>query len=301
MRAFSTLQSDWGRLWPVAFTPVLILSALTFLGIARGEHFVILTAITLLALASRLTRDFLVAVVPGIALALGYEGIRLLRPLFVTPERVWACELHGLDAALFGFGSGLAPSDHFVTLNSTAADLFFGLPYTLFWGMVLTYCGALFFMSRARLRRYLWLLALTHGVAFFIWMALPAAPPWYVRAHGCLIDPSVLPSAAALSRLDTLFSIAYFEAFYSRTPTIFGALPSLHVSFPAAAMVAGWRDFGPVGRVTTSAMTLWMLFASVYLDHHWLVDGMTTLAIVCTGHLLLMRVSLSYRKKARLA
>jgi inositol phosphorylceramide synthase catalytic subunit len=299
MRAFSTLQSDWGRLWPVAFAPVLLLPVLAFFGVARGEHFVILTAITFLALASRLTRDLLVAVVPGIVIALGYEGIRLLRPFFVTPERVWACELHRLDADLFGFGSGLAPSDHFATLNSTTADLFFGLPYTLFWGVVLAYCGVLFFMSRTRLRRYLWLLALTHGVAFLIWMILPAAPPWYVRAHGCLIDPSVLPSAAALSRLDTFFSIAYFETFYSRAPTIFGAMPSLHVSFPAVALVAGWRDFGPIGRVTTAAMTLWMLVASIYLDHHWLVDGMATLVIVCAGYLLLMRLSLSYRKQVR--
>jgi hypothetical protein len=301
MRVLGTLTSDWGRFWPVAFVPVLLVLVLALLGVARGEHYVILTAITFFVLASRLTRDLMLAVIPGIAIALGYEGIRLLRPLFVTPERVWACELHGLDAALFGFGSGLAPSDLFVTLNNTAADLFFGLPYTVFWGVVVAYCGVLFFLSRAGLRRYLWLLALTHAVAFFIWMALPAAPPWYVRAHGCLIDPSVLPSAAALTRLDTFFGITYFEAFYSRTPTIFGALPSLHVSFPAAAMVAGWRDFGVRGRTIAALMTLWMLVASVYLDHHWLMDGLTTLAILGAGHLLLTRIWPRYGKKALFA
>ena len=296
MRVFSTLQSDWGRLWPLAFVPVLVLPVLALLGVARIEHYVIFTAITVFVAFSRLTRDLMVAVIPGMAIAVGYEGIRLLRPIFVTPERVWGCELHRLDAALFGFGSGLAPSDLFVTHNSTVADLFFGLPYTVFWGAVLIYCAVLFFLSRTGLRRYLWLLALTHLVAFFLWMAVPAAPPWYVRAHGCLIDPSVLPSAAALSRLDT----TYFEAFYSRSPTVFGALPSLHVSFPAAAMVAGWGAFRARGRIIATMLTLWMLAASVYLDHHWLVDGLITLGIVAAVHLVLTRAWPGYAKRVRL-
>lgn len=273
---------------------------LAFSGVARSEHYVILITIAALMLASHQTRNLIIAVVPGIAIALAYEAIRLLRPHFVTPERVWGCELQELDAALFGFGSGLTPPDHFVTLNSIPADLFYALPYTVFWGVVVVYCAALFFLSRAMLRRYLWLLALTHFVAFFIWMALPAAPPWYVRAHGCSIDPGALPSAAALLRLDILFGVSYFEAFYSRTPTIFGALPSLHVAFPAVAMTAGWRDFGSRGRIITAGLTLWMLTASVYLDHHWLLDGITTLVIVWTGHKLLTWISPSYRKMALL-
>lgn len=301
MRIINTVQTDWGRLWPVAFAPVLVLAGLWLLGVARIEHYVILTAITVLVLASQLTRDLIVAVLPGIAIAVGYESIRLLRPLFVTPERVWTCELQALDTALFGFGSGRAPPDHFTTLNSAAADLFFGLPYTVFWGAVLVYCAVLSFVSRAGLRRYLWLLALTHGVAFIIWMAMPVAPPWYVRAHGCLIDPSVLPSAAGLSRLDAYFGITYFEAFYSRAPTIFGAMPSLHVSFPAAAMVAGWRYFGPRGRGITGVLTLWMIAASVYLDHHWLIDGVATLIIVLAGHVLLTRAMPRTSQKAQSA
>ena len=294
MRAIRHILALWGRLWPLALLPPLVLAGYLALGQARIEHLVILLAATGFAVATPLTRDMLLGAIPGFAILAGYEAVRVLRPLFVTPERVLACEFQRLDAALFGFGSGLTPADVFARHHGLVADLVFGLPYTVFWAMVLLWCVLLFLISRGRFRRYLWVLALTHLAAFVVWMLLPAAPPWYVRAHGCVIDLSVAPQAAALSRLDALFGIRYFEAFYSRAPTVFGAFPSLHVAFPAVAMVTGWRWFGPAGRAVTAALTLWMIAASVYLDHHWLIDGLATLALVLALHAGLMRLWPAY-------
>lgn len=294
MRALRHIQALWGRLWPLAALPPLVLAGYLVAGQARVEHVVILLGVTGFAVATPLTRDLLLAVIPGIAILLGYEAVRVLRPLLVTPDRVLACEVHSLDAALFGFGSGMAPADLFASHHGTLADLVLGLPYTVFWAAVVLWCGVLFLISRGRLRRYLWVLALMQLTAFVLWMALPAAPPWYVRAHGCTIDLGVAPQAAALSRLDALFGITYFEAFYGRAPTVFGAFPSLHVSFPAVAMITGWRWFGPMGRAVTTVLTLWMIAASVYLDHHWLIDGLTTLGLVAAIHALLLRVWPAY-------
>lgn len=264
-----------------------MLVAFVFLGEARAEHYVVLCAITVLALAAPWTRALLIASSPGIAIGAGYEIIRYLRPMFVTPKRVFACEFSDLDAALFGFNTGLAPADIFADFHNLAADLFFALPYTLFWMVVIVYSIALFFISRSRLRRFLWVLAFTHLLGFVFWMAIPVAPPWYVRIYGCDIDITALPGSGALARLDVLFSTTYFEAFYSRAPTVFGAFPSLHVSFPAAVMISGWRDYNKTGRVIMAFLTLWMLGASVYLDHHWLLDGLATLVIVVVVHLAL--------------
>jgi hypothetical protein len=298
MRVFQHIDALWGRFWPLLALPPLVLAGYVVTGQARIEHYVVILGVIVFSVASRLTRDLLLAVIPGIGIFLGYEAVRGLRPLFVTPDRVLACQFRDLDAALFGFGTGMTPADFFALHHSPLADLIFALPYTVFWAVVMAYCGVLFLISRGRLRRYLWVLALTHLVAFAIWMALPAAPPWYVRTVGCGIDTAVPPQAAALSRLDARFGIGYFEAFYSRAPTVFGAYPSLHVSFPAAAMVTGWRWFGPLGRTVTATLTLWMIAASVYLDHHWLVDGLATLVIVVALHALLVRLWPAYRTPA---
>lgn len=295
MRFFRHIEALWGQYWPLLALPLVVLAGYVVTGQARIEHYVVILGILGLAVASRLTRDLLLAVIPGIGIFIGYEVVRVLRPAFVTPERVLACQFHDLDAALFGFGTGLAPADVFARHHSTAADLFFALPYSVFWAVVMAYCGVLFLISRGRLRRYLWVLALMHLAAFAVWMALPAAPPWYVRAVGCAIDTSVPPQSAALARIDALFGITYFESFYSRAPTVFGAFPSLHVSFPAVAMVTGWRWFGPAGKTVTVALTAWMITASVYLDHHWLVDGLATLLAVLMIHAALQRWWPAYR------
>jgi membrane-associated phospholipid phosphatase len=70
---------------------------------------------------------------------------------------------------------------------------------------------------------------------------------------------------------------------------VFGAMPSLHVSFPAAALAAAWHSARAPERAVHLGLTVWMLVASVYLDHHWLVDGALTLIIVATVYALLRR------------
>lgn len=287
MIALRHLQGLWGRAWPLALSPLVFLGFLMMRGEARIEHYVIIAVLTALAVATPGSARLLVAAIPGIAIALGYELVRFLRPVYLTADRILACEMQSVELALFGFGTGQTPADVFATHNSPAADLVFALPYTLFWGAVVAYGIVLFFVDRAHMHRFLWLLALTHGVAFVIWLWLPVAPPWYVRAFGCAIDPGAQPSAAALARLDARFGITYFSDFYSRAPTVFGAFPSLHVSFPAAALFAAWRSGGAVARPVHLLLTLWMLAASVYLDHHWLLDGLMTLVIVAACYLAL--------------
>lgn len=289
------LRTLWGPAWPLVFAPLGLLGLMVALDEARIEHHVVMVSITALAVAGRVGRDLLLAVVPGIAIAVGYEVVRYLRPLFVTPDRVWACEFDALDSALFGFRTGQTPADVFATLNAPLADLFFAIPYTTHWMVTMVYCGLLFLISRGRLRRFLWTLAAVHLAGFVLWMTIPVAPPWYVRAEGCAIDIAAAPSAAALARLDALYGITYFHDFYSRAPTVFGAFPSLHVVFPAAAMISGWQWSGTTGRVVTATMTLWMVVASVYLDHHWLVDGLATLVLTAAAHLALMRLWPGYR------
>lgn len=274
------LRNLWGNWWLVPALPLLGLAFVAAMGDLRSEHAVIVGIIVALAVASTTTKELLIACLPGIGIGFGYELVRYLRPLFVTPNRVWSCELRTIDMAFSPLGQDQTLPEFFSQHHAPVWDVFFALPYTLFWVIALVYGLALFFLNRPRMDRFLWVLALTHAVAFVIWMVLPAAPPWYVQTYGCSIQIDALPSAAALLRMDALLGIDYYANFYSRAPTVFGALPSLHCAFPAAGLATAWRDAGWPERFAHLGYTAWMLAASVYLGHHWLLDGVLGILIV---------------------
>lgn len=114
---------------------------------------------------------------------------------------------------------------------------------------------------------FFWL-GLVSCVTFYLY---PAAPPWYLAQYGP--GPAVLdaaPSAAGAARVDALLGISLFAGFYGRSPNVFGAIPSLHAAIPLLAAVFAWR-IGAL-RLTVAAYALLMLFAAVYLNHHYVVD-----------------------------
>ena len=51
------------------------------------------------------------------------------------------------------------------------------------------------------------------------------------------MDASSPPSAAALLRVDHLLGISYFQDFYGRGMTTFGAFPSMHCAFPMVGLL----------------------------------------------------------------
>jgi hypothetical protein len=243
-------------------------------GDLRVEHIGIAAAALILGYASRWTRSILVALAPGILILLGYDLMRYARPLFVVPSRILGCSVRDVDLALFGVAPNLTLSDYFAIHHWPAADLYFAIPYSVFIVITLVYCFYLFRVDRPRLGRYFWALALVHAMAFILWLAIPVAPPWYIRAHGCAIIPGTLPDPAALGRVDRLLGIHYFQQFYSRGPDVFGAIPSLHCAFPAVGLLTAWR----VATWRTWPFHLLYMFsmfgASIYLGHHWTFDGL---------------------------
>jgi membrane-associated phospholipid phosphatase len=288
MPVIAHLRALWGKWWLLPALPLLFLGFLAATGKLRPEHLIIVAVLVFAAVFNARTKELLVAVLPGIAILLGYELVEYLQPILLTPQRVLGCNLRDFEGRLFSI-NGTTVSDFFATHHNSFFDVFFAIPYTFFWVIVIAYTIFLYFHNREQMSHYLWVLALTHAVAFVIWILLPAAPPWYIRLNGCGIDLAAAPSPAALGRIDQLFGISYFHQFYSRAPTVFGALPSLHCTFPAAGLVAAWRHARWPERSVHLAYVLWMLVASVYLGHHWLLDGLTGIAIVAFADAVVVR------------
>jgi inositol phosphorylceramide synthase catalytic subunit len=135
------------------------------------------------------------------------------------------------------------------------------------------------------MRHYLWSFAIANYISFVFWLALPAAPPWYLRAHGCTIDVSAVPSPAGLLRVDHMLGIGYFQAFYSRAASVFGALPSMHCAYPMLGLLTARHAATARTWPIHIVYVLGMFTASVYFDHHWIVDGLLgwTVALVAVA------------------
>lgn len=262
----------WGRLWFVPLIPAGYALVLTWFGQLRPEHVVFALVCPVLGFATQRTKSFFLDVSPYVAVGIAYDLVRYARPVFVTPDRVLGCELRAAELSLFRVGPNITFQDYFAAHHTPILDLLFAVPYTVFVYLVVFYAAYLYFKDRTRMRVYLWAFAIGNGISFLCWLAFPAAPPWYLRAHGCVIDPSALPSPAALARVDALLGIDYYRTFYSRAASIFGALPSMHCAYPLIGLLSAWRAGNPWTRSVHIGYTAVMAVAAVYLDHHWVID-----------------------------
>jgi membrane-associated phospholipid phosphatase len=87
-----------------------------------------------------------------------------------------------------------------------------------------------------------------------------------------------------LARVDAAIGFGYFRAFYGRSKDVFGAMPSLHVTYPLLIVLEGWRNFRAPGRVASVLFFASMVFAAVYLDHHWVLDVLAGIAYCLAAH-----------------
>jgi hypothetical protein len=272
--AISHIRKLWGDWWPLPLLPAIYALVMAAIGDLRPEHVGVSAAVLGLGYATASTKRFLVEACPGVLIALGYDVLRYARPIFVVPERVVTCGIRNVELSLFGVGANTTLADFFAAHHASIFDLVFAVPYGIFFSVAIIYSCYLYWTDPARMRVYLWALALAHAIAFATWLALPTAPPWYIQAHGCNVDTSVAMNAAGLLRVDRALGIEYFASFYARGPTPFGALPSMHCAFPMIGLLTAWRV---AKRLTCSIHVLYvfsMIAASVYLDHHWLLDGL---------------------------
>lgn len=269
------------RLFPLV--PVLYVLIIAGVGDLRVEHIVLVLVVLGLSAFGPRSRAFLSDITPYVLVALGYDLVRYARRLFVTADRVTACGLRNLELSTFSVAPGTTLQDWFQVHHAPFWDVVFAVPYTVFAYLALLYSAYLYFVDRPRMRRYLWAFAIANFISFVVWMAFPAAPPWYVRAHGCQVSMADLPSAAGLLRVDQLLGVHYYESLYSRAASVFGAMPSMHCAYPMLGLLTAWRSASWKTRPIHVLYAVTMFVGSNYLDHHWLWDGIAGITLACVS------------------
>jgi hypothetical protein len=275
IRVWTHVFGLWSYYFFIPLLPLAYAAVLFLIGDLRWEHIVVALASVVFGFGNKSSKALFQLILPGILIAWGDDAIRYLRPFFVTSQRVLGCSIRNVELRVFSIAPNETLSDYFAVHHTPVVDILAAIPYGIFWMVPIVYVLWLYYADRARLSYYLWSLLFAQIVAWLVWLTFPVAPPWYIREYGCTIDTNVLPSAGALLRVDHLLHTDYFQDFYSRGATTFGALPSMHCVFPMIGLLTAWRSITWTTRPFHLLYAGSMLLASVYLDHHWLLDGLS--------------------------
>ncbi len=133
-----------------------------------------------------------------------------------------------------------------------------------------------------RAREAMWTLLALYLAGYALQFAYPAAPPWYTDRYG--LGPAVLaapPEAAGAARFDAALGVKVFAGYYGKSTNVFGAIPSLHVGTTFLGLLFAWRYRSL--RAVFAGLWAVTAFASVYLNHHYVIDGLAGMALAAAG------------------
>jgi membrane-associated phospholipid phosphatase len=251
------------------------LALVTVLGGPGPEHFVAVGIFLGLALWSDGSRRLARVGMPFLLYGLVYDSMRWYEDYIRSPV-IHLHEHYNFDLKLFGIHTAaglLTPNEWFQRHTSRFLDFVCGLSYTPFFFIGESVVLAIYLLFRGHERRavrFTWVFVVSNLVGFSLYYIYPAAPPWYVAAHGFTADLSVRASAAGAARFDQLVGLPVMAGFYGKSADVFGAIPSLHVVYPMLALLYGWRL--PRFRIVAGVYLFLVCLSAVYLDHHYILD-----------------------------
>ena len=162
--------------------------------------------------------------------------------------------------------------EYFRRNPSPVLDLLCGFAYLAYLYETVALGFYLFYKDEKRMGWLAWGFLIANVFGMIGYLVYPAAPPWYVELYG--LGAAVLtakPNPAGAARFDELLGINYFTKFYSRSPVVFGAMPSLHVAYPVLAFCV-MASKSATWAVSTFVFAVWVAFSAVYLRHHYVFD-----------------------------
>jgi hypothetical protein len=173
----------------------------------------------------------------------------------------------------------LTPNEWWRQHTHWVLDLICGAFYLLFVG-IFVFFSALFArlnigkgFQRDRLVASLpWAFFWLNALGYITYQFWPAAPPWYVAQYGFgPVHHSVQANPAGALAFDQLLGVSFFQGMYGLSADVFGAVPSLHVAYPALTLIVALRT----GKYRIPCLLYFggMVFSAVYLNHHYVFDA----------------------------
>lgn len=288
------LQRSWGFA-ALVFAYWLLLA---LLGDLRMDHLLACGFALFLYYWSLGSRRFLFFLAPLILSGIVYDSMRYFGHHLRSTVHV--AEPYLAEKFLFGMPTGPngtveTPNEFLQRHTHAVFDFLCGLAYLVFIFEYIFFCFYFFFAGHwGELRRAAWSFFWVNCLGYATYHLYAAAPPWYVALYGlgpAKLDTPANPAGAA--RFDALLDTDVFANMYAKSVDVFGAIPSLHVSYPFLALVFALR----IGRFRAFSAFFFalMCFSAVYLNHHYVIDVLLGIAYAAVTFWL---VALFYRTRA---
>lgn len=215
----------------------------------RPEHIVLAVLICALFFASSPTRKLVVALIPFALFGISYDWMNLCPNYEVNPVDVEG--LYNAEKSLFGIETArwglLTPNEFFVHHTSRFLDVLCGVFYLCWVPLPIIYGLWLYFKKqRGHYLHFAIVFLLVNLIGFTFYYIHPAAPPWYVAAHGFTAIPGTPGEVAGLGAFGEITGWHVFEGLYARNSNIFAALPSLHSAYTLVALIYAVRYHSPL-------------------------------------------------------
>lgn len=244
----------------------------------RPHHFTLSAAGLAIWVSRGRWRTIGLFVAPLLIMGAAYDAQRYWAEAWRS--RVHVVEPYRLELAWFGINTPagrVVPAAWWQSHTHAVLDAIGGVAYLLFIPM---YVGLAAWWRFGRARReaqdMMWAMMWLNLSAYATYLLYAAAPPWYVAHYGLgPVNLAAPPETAGAARFDALFHVQWFAHWYANNTNVFGAIPSLHVAQSFLATLYAWR-FRSL-RLAATTFFVAVSFSSVYLNHHYIVDGLVGL------------------------
>jgi hypothetical protein len=290
---FSRTGKDW--LVPALISVVYLTLSFFLVGIGFDKLFLVVLFNTLYFLSDK-SRKFILGFSIFIFYWILYDYMKAF-PNY-SYNNVHIADLYYLEKEYFGIwldGTKITLNEYLVTRTSTASDIIMSLFYLCWIPLPLGFAFYLFRRNKRQFLAFSFAFFLTNITGFIIYYLYPAAPPWYVADYGFSLILKTPGSAAGLLRFDELINFSLFEMMYLKGSNVFAAVPSLHCSYPVLVLFYGLKYKCGKKNIIFFIIMIGIWCASVYLNHHYIIDVIAGILVAIAGIFLLEMLMKSKR------
>jgi len=197
-----------------------------------------------------------------------------IQDLYDAEKHIFGIHLHGLV---------LTPNEFWKANSSAFLDVLTGLFYLMWIPVPLAFAVYLFFKKKVEFVHFSLVFVWVNLLGFVVYYLFPAAPPWYVQAHGFTFIPGTPGNTAGLARFDQFFNITLFKGIYSKGSNVFAAMPSLHSAYPVIVVYYALKNkLGSINIFFITVMVgIW--FSAIYSSHHYSLDVLAGITCAILG------------------
>ncbi|HQR39093.1 MAG TPA: phosphatase PAP2 family protein [Blastocatellia bacterium] len=149
--------------------------------------------------------------------------------------------------------------------------------------------------ARDRARRHVIAFAILNCIGFACYIAVPAAPPWWVSLYGF---ETPTPALVLAANIPAAMDGAIVQRLLATAPNWFAAVPSLHGGYPVLLFLLAWRERRTAWMVFVVCYGAAMWVSTVVLNQHYIIDLLLGAGVAVVAFVVSERFFRAERKDA---